>query len=1435
MLFHPRFAMTVLLVTLGLTPPALTATLTLQNGREVTPYPTPWGNDRYGYYGTLDTVISPDAPDANFGRALEIGLVGGSQQRVLIQFRELNRAIGPNKQITAATLRLHTVPGAWNPSTAEVRVFRVLHPWRQGGANGAPQYWTATWNARMASDDPDRALSWIVPGAAGVGTDRAATATAVTTTTANYNAAQGTWLITGLGPDVQDFYTDVNANFGWIIEFVEPANATGENRFYASEHPIRALRPELIITYFDAPPAARDLDLDVGYIERTPEYLRYNPAYESKQFHNEGVGLMKNPGFANVQKWPANGATVTFTAHVFNKGLSQASGPFGYRWLIDGQVVATGIEPVGLVPGARTTYALNWVWDCDDFPGDLHRLSADNRDRTVTFEVDYEQVLVEQNRHNNALTDYMKAPGLGFYVEQSMYDMFHATQNQMGSYSFEAWLQWKIRVWNESYFEMSRFPDFGEDGALERVRIQRIEVWPDGTLDPGGNHIPMATGTNYLLDGEWGFRPDQGYVNKWSKMIEWALLHECMHQLGKIDLYTMNMDAGTPSNPLKVQVKDGRPYYLTRGYFPPWGGLMGGGDTRYASNYEGTGLLAGWDVGAISANVGYRRGFYGEQIYDLPETVKLRALDAGGAPIPFASFKIWQSRSGLTPDESLYSWQPIFAGQADADGVVTLPNVGTLDDGFTTLTGHTLRPNPWGRVHVVGLNGSFLVRVDGYGQQDYTFVRVIEANVRYWAGETDETTLDLPVQIAPTTNLGLQNLALGRPASSNVGGTPSLATDGNLNTRWDPGNTGIGAYLQVDLGAVHDIAKIVLVHNGFGGDFFQRFRVELSHTGTFNGEQSLFAREDVSWGIAIGTRRDIDPVNEQLTQVAYAGVPTPGRYLRITCEAAHWTKLSELQVYPALPGEDITPPATITDLSVQDVGATAAVLTWTTPGDDGMLGTASGFDPRYATTPITSANFAQATAVPNPPTPVTVGAPVTYFLSDLTPHTTYWFAVRAVDDVGNWSELSNVVLFSTTSLEPDVALTTRATPHNSSWASSLASDGQTLYFLRRDSLSFYGSPDGGQNWSPLPGPQSALGGSHGDWASGVLAHHTGSGEAGSLYLSHRDSGGTQRLARYDLASDSWLWTDRWVVFSHGMAITGNHLFGIARAWGWNTGGAVQRHNLADPFQVFSERSNMANIQGEAHDWFSRATQLAARDGWVYAIKNDWTSPQGTGDRVFGFATAHYDPSILTGTLPADLTNWGAWQGRSTPAVDFGQLPFEIGYGAALVALPPHWSADVGSQGGLFILAGSSPANNEGWGNPSALAAVFDLATRSFKLVALPGTSGTGGSAVFHDGAVYVKRGESNGNYNNDLWILAPSQSFCPGDMNCDTLVNFADISLFIAAIKAGSPANWTYDPAGGVCAYENGDLNGDGLVNFADISGFIAAIKAAPPPCATRP
>lgn len=98
----------------------------------------------------------------------------------------------------------------------------------------------------------------------------------------------------------------------------------------------------------------------------------------------------------------------------------------------------------------------------------------------------------------------------------------------------------------------------------------------------------------------------------------------------------------------------------------------------------------------------------------------------------------------------------------------------------------------------------------------------------------------------------------------------------------------------------------------------------------------------------------------------------------------------------------------------------SVTLGWTTPGDDGLTGTASQFDIRYSTSPITAANFASAarwtTGVPVPGVPGTAQSVV---VTGLSPATTYYFAIKTGDEVPNWAGISNVVS-RTTAVAPDV-------------------------------------------------------------------------------------------------------------------------------------------------------------------------------------------------------------------------------------------------------------------------------------------------------------------------------------------------------------------------------------------------------------------------------
>ena len=1425
-MLRPAIGFAGLLTALILCNPLLADDMALQNGRTVVPYPDLHPNDTYRYYGSQETVLDPDFPTANFGAELETGLVAGSDRKVLIEFRELSRAIGPEQDIIAAWITFQTVPGAWSPDN-EIHVYRLLKPFRQGSHSAddlAPQHWTSSYDHQFYSTTPGDTLAWDQPGAAGADTDRAAATSVVTTTGTSYNATTGEWRIVLPRSEINALYRNHHRNHGWVIEYADAQAADGENRFYTSEHPDIALRPALTVRYRDADPAPRDVDLNVTHIARTPQYYRYGPVYANKVFHDDNTGIMKFPDFAETKKWPDNGDEVTFTAHVTNKGLTTPSGPFTWRWKINGAVIASGTEPVGLAPGASSTYAVNWLWDANDFANDTdpHRKSLDHRDRTVTFEVDHDDQIAEQSEHNNQVTDFIEAPGMGFYVEQSMYDYFNDTLNQSGSYSFEDWIQWKVRVWNETWLEMSRYEGFAEDGSYERVRIQHIGVVPDGSLNPGGNHVPIATGTDYQLDGEWGFLPDANYVAKWSKLVEWGLLHECTHQLGMIDLYTMNMETGTPSQPSKVQVKDGTPDFITRGYYPPFGGLMGGGDTRYNENYEATRLMSGWTIGALNTNVGYRRGFYGEQLYDVPATVNIRAVDPDGNPIPFAEFKIWQSRGGITPDETLYDWQPIFQGFADENGVATLPNYDTLEPApFTTITGHTLKPNPWGRINVVGVNGSLLVKASADGQRDYQFMRVAQVNLEYWNGHTDEVTFDLEFQIAPTQNFSTENIAAGKPAATNGGATP-LITDDDVETRLSLGNAPAGTWIQVDLLDTFNVARVQIVHNQFGQDFFSKFRIETSTTGAFTGEQEYFNSEDVGWWQAAGLRRDIDPQDERISTVTYAGTPRPARYVRITAEEGNWTNFVELRVQRDLPNADTTPPAAVTDLTVTDVSRSAARLTWTAPGDDGFDGTVSGYDLRLAPFPLTPANFESADPVPNIPVPLPGGTAQEILIRDLVEGETFYVALQSRDDQFQFSDLSNVASFTTTAGGNCVEFTALSTPVDSSFASAMTSDGATLYFLRRDSHAIYQSTDNGASWQLLTNVASALGNYHGDWLGENLDFSPHFGDAGALFTTHRDDDNVQRVARYDLATDTWTLTNAHPAFSHAGLIVDDYYYGIAHAVAANFGGPVNRVDLQDPAQELAERTTLAGIIGAESGWFSRAATLTAVDGIVYGIKNDWITPNGDGDRIYRFDPTDFDASNFNGSGLDDLWNSGLWQAEFTEADDLGDLPFEVGHGAVIVGLPPAWNCDVGSQGGLFIIAGRQPSNHEGWGPASSDYAIFDIATQTLNtLGTLPAPTGSGTAAALHAGALYIKRGgQPQAPYNTTLWRVAPTAVLVPGDLNCDGTLDFFDIDPFVTALLNASD----YANQFPGCDRLQADLDGDGMVNFFDIDPFVEAL-----------
>jgi len=102
---------------------------------------------------------------------------------------------------------------------------------------------------------------------------------------------------------------------------------------------------------------------------------------------------------------------------------------------------------------------------------------------------------------------------------------------------------------------------------------------------------------------------------------------------------------------------------------------------------------------------------------------------------------------------------------------------------------------------------------------------------------------------------------------------------------------------------------------------------------------------------------------------------------------------------------DTTAPSAITDLAATSGTAIGAVdLSWTAPSDDVEV---TSYLVRYSTAPIDAGNWASATEFTNAIVPQVVGNPETLTVTGLIPDTTYYFAVRALDDGPNLGGMSN--------------------------------------------------------------------------------------------------------------------------------------------------------------------------------------------------------------------------------------------------------------------------------------------------------------------------------------------------------------------------------------------------------------------------------------------
>jgi trimeric autotransporter adhesin len=105
---------------------------------------------------------------------------------------------------------------------------------------------------------------------------------------------------------------------------------------------------------------------------------------------------------------------------------------------------------------------------------------------------------------------------------------------------------------------------------------------------------------------------------------------------------------------------------------------------------------------------------------------------------------------------------------------------------------------------------------------------------------------------------------------------------------------------------------------------------------------------------------------------------------------------------------DTVAPCRITDLRTTTIGKHGLVLAWTASGDDSCTGTATAYELRMSQNAITDVNFSQATLIYEGP-PQAAGSNEVKCQDGFSPGSTWWFAIKAIDEANNSSVISNVI------------------------------------------------------------------------------------------------------------------------------------------------------------------------------------------------------------------------------------------------------------------------------------------------------------------------------------------------------------------------------------------------------------------------------------------
>jgi len=398
---------------------------------------------------------------------------------------------------------------------------------------------------------------------------------------------------------------------------------------------------------------------------------------------------------------------------------------------------------------------------------------------------------------------------------------------------------------------------------------------------------------------------------------------------------------------------------------------------------------------------------------------------------------------------------------------------------------------------------------------------------------------------------------------------------------------------------------------------------------TYDVRYSTSAIDAPNWASATQATGEPTPSvagsGESFTVTGLSATTTYYFAIKTGDEIPNWSNVSNSPSATTL-SADVTSPADIIGLTVTSSTTTTLTVGWTSPGDDGNSGTATSYDIRYSTSPITSGNWASATQASGEPAPSVAGTSQSFTITGLSVGTTYYIAMKTSDEVPNTSGLSNIAVGTTGNtgttlvLHPSGAATGDGAGYTGGTAATAmdSNDGDSSYGSSASSTNdFYVNLDNTSATGTITAVQiSALASNAGGWSS--TGFNVGLKTNGSTYLGGAQSSSSSSYSTYA-----------------GTSYATNPNTGIAWAWtDINNLIAAVDHTDANTLRVTEFYATVSYIPGDVTA--PAAITLSTGTLTDTSVVLNWTAPGD--DSNTGTATV-YD--IRYSTSAIDASNWAS--------------------------------------------------------------------------------------------------------------------------------------------------------------------------------------------------